>query len=149
MNQTKQPKIGNEIADKQTKIDNEVVNNQTKIDHEVINLLICQYCGNLLNQQKRNMKEKGIAFTCDICSNTSLFTNSIIIYDSSNITSFKYDEKFAKPYKNDKTVQQAIPNGESSIHHDKFPVFLGQISDRYIGLERSKISQDNLLIQPY
>lgn len=137
-NQTKQPKIGNFIADK-----------QTKVDRAEINLLICQYCGNLLNQQKRNMKEKGIAFTCDICSNTSLFTNSIIIYDSSNITSFKYDEKFAKPYKNDKTVQQAIPNGESKIPHDKFPVFLGQISDRYIGLDESKIHRGLSLIQPY
>lgn len=144
MNQTK---IDNEVVNKQTKIGNFIADKLTKVDRAEINLLICQYCGNLLNQQKRNMKEKGIAFTCDICSNTSLFTNSIIIYDSSNITSFKYDEKFAKPYKNDKTVQQAID--ESKIPHDKFPVFLGQISDRYIGLERSKISQDNLLIQPY
>lgn len=144
MNRTK---IDNEVVNKQTKIGNEVADKQTKVDRAEINLLICQYCGNLLNQQKRNMKEKGIAFTCDICSNTSLFTNSIIIYDSSNITSFKYDEKFAKPYKNDKTVQQAID--ESKIHRDKFPVFLGQISDRYIGLDESKIHRGLSLIQPY
>lgn len=116
-----------------------------EVDRVPINLLICQYCGNLLNQQKRNIKEKGIAFTCDVCSNTSLFTNSIIIYDSSNITSFKYDEKFGKPYRNDKTIQQAVLNDESSIHHDKFPVFSGQISEKYIGRDNKGLS----LIQPY
>lgn len=117
-----------------------------EVDRVPINLLICQYCGNLLNQQKRNIKEKGIAFTCDVCSNTSLFTNSIIIYDSSNITSFKYDEKYAISYKNDKTIQRAVINdGESGIPHDKFPIFSGSISEKYIGRDNLRSS----LIQPY
>ena len=126
---------------KKNEIDNEVV----EVDRVPINLLICQYCGNLLNQQKRNIKEKGIAFTCDVCSNTSLFTNSIIIYDSSNITSFKYDEKYAISYKNDKTIQRAVINDESSIPHDEFHVFSGSISEKYIG----SANQGLALIQPY
>lgn len=113
----------------------------SKVDHEEIELLLCKYCGNLLNQQKRNMKDKGIAFTCDVCSNISLFTNSIIIYDSSNITSFNYDGKFTNSYKEDKTIQRAI------INEDKVPIFLGQLSDKYVGI--IDVDSTSIPIQPY